>query len=76
MKTPFINNVCDFEEVTIYAYQLQVTDLVPWFGIYEPIISLQGTTTKGKILAVSVTTRCGTCIIPYNDEIEILRYNG
>lgn len=76
MRTPFINDVADFEEVTIYAYQLQVTDFIAWFGIYEPILSLRGTATKSKELAVCVTTRCGSCLIPYNVEIEILRYNG
>ena len=76
MRTPFIDEVADFEEVTIYAYQLQVTDFVAVFGIYEPILSLRGTATHSNELAVCVTTRCGSYLIPYNKEIEILRYNG
>lgn len=76
MRTPFNGNVADFEEVTIYAFQLQVTDLVALFGIYESILSLGSITTTLNELAVCVTTRCGSCLIPYNEEIEILRYNG
>lgn len=76
MRTPFTNDLADFEEVTIYAYQLQVTDFIASFGRFEPILTLRGTATKSKELAVCVTTRCGSCLIPYNQEIEILRYNG
>mgnify|MGYP007022387533 CR=1 FL=1 len=76
MRTPFIDDVADFEEVTIYAYQLQVTDFVALFGCYESILSLRGTATKSNELAVCITTRCGSCLIPYNKEVEILRYNG
>lgn len=76
MRTQFNGNVADFEEVTIYAYQLQMTDLVALFGIYESIQSLGGTATASNELAVCVTTRRGSRLIPYNVEIEILRYNG
>lgn len=61
-------------EVPIFAYQLRGTDLVSWYGMYCPVLSLKGVCRSDIGLAVEVKCRYGTCVVPYNLEISVLRY--
>lgn len=61
------------QEISIYVYQLQPTDYVSWYGSYYPVTGLKGTYKSGIGLAVAVSCARGTCIAPYNLEIEVLR---
>lgn len=61
------------EQVIIFAYQLQPTDCVSWYGVYCPILSLKGTYRRDIGLSVNVTCILGNCVVPYNLKIDVLR---
>jgi hypothetical protein len=61
---------------SVYAYQLRHTDYVPWYGVYRPIEELAGVCTPDVPLGVYVRTFAGERIMPFNLELEILRYHG
>ena len=65
-----------WQEVRVYAYQLRPTDYVAWYGFYVPIEKIAGVCTSDVPLGVYVRTREGKCVVPFNLELEILRYNG
>lgn len=68
----FINEIP--VEISIYAYQLRPNDFVSWYGVYHRVLNLKGTHVHDIGLAVSVTCARGTCVVPYNLVITVLRY--
>lgn len=61
-------------EISIYAYQLRPSDFVSWYGVYHRVLDIKGTCASDIGLAISVTCARGTCVIPYNLVITVLRY--
>ncbi|MBR5786318.1 MAG: hypothetical protein IKY41_06465 [Clostridia bacterium] len=61
-------------EVSIFAYQLRSTDCFSWQGVYCPILNLKGVCRRDAGLAVAVKCLYGTCIVPYDSVISVLRY--
>lgn len=65
-----------WQELRVYAYQLRPTDYVACYQSYVPIEKLAGVCTPTEPLGVYVRTCLGKCVVPFNLEIEILRYHG